>query len=424
MPPRINIPPVTRILLITLGLQSVLSAIIRYKQWTADNEIVIPYLTLVPQLSLIYPWTFLTTTLVESNVFTLAIAVLTLYNGGRYLERAWSSREFAKFLLITALVPNTLCFATMIVFFTFTRNESWTLTTIAGTIPFQISFLVAFSQLVPAHTVTLFRGILSLRVPRFPLVYLGLVFLLSLTPLLTAASFLLAAFGLLTSWTYLRFYKTVFPDLDTSQSPYHHSSSSPLRGDASETFAFSEFFPGPAKPLVAAVGTQIFSILVSLRLCTPFSQADASAAGGPGGYHNQHHGHGHNHRGAAAPGSARAEAERRRALALKALDQRLHAATAGRGGGAAAAAATTASMAGRAVSPAPPAPSSPSAAASSSSMAAAAAAAGPTATGPTVSQQPLSNNQTAMTSRPSDGMLGETSFDPDHDDDGGGKGEP
>jgi hypothetical protein len=34
-------------------------------------------------------------------------------------------------------------------------------------------------------------------------------------------------------------------------------------------------------------------------------------------------------RSAGAPGGARAEAERRRALALKALDQRLHAATAG-----------------------------------------------------------------------------------------------
>lgn len=33
---------------------------------------------------------------------------------------------------------------------------------------------------------------------------------------------------------------------------------------------------------------------------------------------------------AAAPGSARAEAERRRALALKALDQRLHAANLGK----------------------------------------------------------------------------------------------
>lgn len=126
MPPRINIPPVTRILLITLGLQSILSAAIRYKQWTANSEIVIPYLNLIPQLSLIYPWTFVTTTLVEGNIFTLSIAALTLYHGGRYLERAWSSREFAKFLLITALIPNTLCFAVMIMFFTFTRNEVWT----------------------------------------------------------------------------------------------------------------------------------------------------------------------------------------------------------------------------------------------------------------------------------------------------------
>ncbi|KAI7788684.1 rhomboid family protein [Diaporthe eres] len=394
MPPRINIPPVTRILLITLGLQSILSAAIRYKQWTANSEIVIPYLNLIPQLSLIYPWTFLTTTLVESNVFTLAIAAITLYHGGRYLERAWSSKEFAKFLLITALIPNTLCFGVMVTFFTVTRNESWTLTTIAGTIPLQISFLVAFSQLVPAHTVTLFRGILSLRVPRFPLVYLGLVLVLSLTPLLTLASFLLAVFGLLTSWTYLRFYKTVFPDLDSSQTPYS------LRGDASETFAFAEFFPAPAKPLVAALGDQVFNVLVALRLCTPFSQAEVSAAGGnSGGYHP------YSHRNA-APGSARAEAERRRALALRALDQKLHAATAGRGGAAgsasAGAAAGGASGAGRSVSPAPPPP--------------AVTADPPPTTGPTVLQQPVSNNQTAMTSRPSDGMLGETTYTPDHDD--------
>lgn len=126
MPPRINIPPVTRIVLIVLVLQSVLSAAIRYRQWTANSEIVIPYLNLIPQLSLIYPWTFLTTTLVESNIFTLAISGLTLYHGGRYLERAWSSREFAKFLLISSLVPNLLCFAFLVFCFTLTRNERWT----------------------------------------------------------------------------------------------------------------------------------------------------------------------------------------------------------------------------------------------------------------------------------------------------------
>lgn len=125
--PRINIPPVTRILLGSLFTLSVLSAAIRFKQWTASSDtILIPYLNLIPQLSLIYPWTFLTTTLVESNVFTFAIAAATLYQGGRYLERAWSSKEFAKFVLITALVPNVLCFAILIIFFTFTRNETWT----------------------------------------------------------------------------------------------------------------------------------------------------------------------------------------------------------------------------------------------------------------------------------------------------------
>ncbi|KAF7555843.1 hypothetical protein G7046_g6463 [Stylonectria norvegica] len=355
MPPRINIPPVTRILLIVLQVQSFLSFAIRYRQWTENANIVIPYLTLVPQLSLIYPWTFLTSTLVEGNIFTLVIAGATLFYGGRYLERAWSSAELAKFLALVSLIPNLLTFCVMVFFFTLTRDESWTLTVIGGTIPIQISFLVAFSQLVPAHTVTLFRGILSLRVPRFPLLYIAIVFVLSLTPLLSRASFWLAIFGFLTSWTYLRFYKTVFPDLDSSQQ-------ASLRGDTSETFAFAEFFPGPVKPFVAAFADQVFGLLVAMRVCTPFSQGDAR---------NDHM----LHRG--TPGSARAEAERRRAIALRALDQRLHAATA--------------NSSTRA--PAQP-PSQP--------------------TGPTVQTQPQTTTQTAMTSQPGS-MLGETKFEPDHD---------
>ncbi|KAL2265527.1 hypothetical protein VTJ83DRAFT_6627 [Remersonia thermophila] len=376
MPPRINIPPVTRIVLIVLGVQSVLSAAVRYRQWTANSEIVIPYLNLVPQLSLVYPWTFLTTTFVESNVFTLSIAFATFYNGGRYLERAWSSREFAKFLLITSLVPNTLCFGTSILFFALTRNERWTLMTIAGTIPIQISFLVAFSQLVPAHTVTLFRGLLSLRVPRFPLLYIGLITLLCLTPMLTAASFFLAVYGFLVSWTYLRFYKVAFPDLDTSQP-------SSLRGDASETFAIAEFFPGPVRPAVAAISAHVFNALVAMRLCVPFSQADISAARG------DHHRH-HSFSSRGVPGSARAEAERRRALALRALDQRLHAATA--------------NAAARAQSaPVPPAVAPPA----------------PSATGPTVQTQPQATPSNAMTAHTTGGtgLLGETNYNPDVDAD-------
>lgn len=126
MPPRINIPPVTRAVLGTLLFQSILGAAIRYRQWTGHADIVIPYLTLVPQLSLVYPWTFVTSALVEGNVFTLAIAAVTLYHGGRYLERAWSSAELAKFMALVSLLPNLLTFCVMVLCFTLTRNESWT----------------------------------------------------------------------------------------------------------------------------------------------------------------------------------------------------------------------------------------------------------------------------------------------------------
>lgn len=222
---------------------------------------------------------------------------------------------------------------------------------------------------------TLFRGLLSLRVPRFPLLYIGLITLLCLTPMLSAASFFLAVYGFLVSWTYLRFYKVAFPDLDTSQP-------SSLRGDASETFAIAEFFPGPVRPFVAAISDQIFNALVAMRICTPFSQADISAARG------DHHHHSFSSR--AAPGSARAEAERRRALALRALDQRLHAATQ--------------NAAARAASAPVPAPVT---------------APVPAATGPTVQTQPQVTPPNAMTAQVASGagVLGETNYNPDADND-------
>lgn len=126
MPLRLNIPPITRILLIGLAAQSLLSFAIRYNQWTVESDVVVPYIQLVPQLSLIYPWTFLTTTLVENNLFTLGVAGATVFYGGRYLERAWTSAEFAKFLLVTSLVSNIVCFGLLVILFAVTGDMLWT----------------------------------------------------------------------------------------------------------------------------------------------------------------------------------------------------------------------------------------------------------------------------------------------------------
>lgn len=127
MPPRLNIPPVTRALLLLLVAQSLLSALVRYRQWTSSADVlVLPYLTLVPAMSLVYPWTLATTTLVEGNVLALAVSGLTLWHGGRYLERAWSSREFAKFVALVAVLSNAFAFGTLTLMFAITGDVMWT----------------------------------------------------------------------------------------------------------------------------------------------------------------------------------------------------------------------------------------------------------------------------------------------------------
>lgn len=140
---------------------------------------------------------------------------------------------------------------------------------------------------------------------------------------------ILAFLGFFASWTYLRFFKTSYIDLGSTESPQ-------IKGDASETFSLANFFPDPLQRPVATVSDAVYNLLVTLKICTPFSAEDISASntrhnntggdvglssifisGGGGGQSGS--------RGIG--GSTRAEAERRRAMALKALDQRLHAAS-------------------------------------------------------------------------------------------------
>lgn len=110
---RVNIPPVTRLCLVSLLTLSLLYNIARWRQISSSGKstgetgpILVPYLTLVPARVLFDPWTLLCATFVEQNIFTVLLNLATLFYGGKYLERAWSSREFAKFMLTVALVPN------------------------------------------------------------------------------------------------------------------------------------------------------------------------------------------------------------------------------------------------------------------------------------------------------------------------------
>ena len=321
---RLNIPPVTRVL---LGLMIAISILYNTARWTSlqaatetpkSSTPLVPYIALVPSQVLFYPWTLLTSVFVEQNIFTLLVNGATVLFGGRYFERAWGSKDFALVLLVTSLIPNVLAVPTYIFWGGITGNTTRSLTPITGGITVQAAFLVAFKQLVPEHTVSIYKGIIKMRVKHFPAIFLAANTISGLV-IGTDTALILSWLGLLTSWTYLRFYKRQ-PDLSGTSSEGHGA-----RGDASETFAFATFFPDVVQPPISAICNRIFDFLCTIKLCAPFSDEAVAMS-------NEH---------AAARGegalptfvkqprgfkgmSKREEAERRRALAMRALDQRLN----------------------------------------------------------------------------------------------------
>jgi len=186
----------------------------------------------------------------------------------------------------------------------------------------QAGFLVAFKQLVPEHTVAIAKGLIRMRVKHFPAIFL-LANTLSGVVFGTETALFLAWFGFFTAWVYLRFYRTS-PSLSSAAT----GDGSVIHGDASDTFAFAYFFPEPIHTPIAKLSDQIYNTLITFKVCTPFSAEDVDAgneqamARAEGGLPSLMNPNWRSGRG----GGRREEAERRRALALKALDQRLHAA--------------------------------------------------------------------------------------------------
>jgi len=276
---------------------------------------------LVPSESISYPWTIITSTFVEQNVVNFLVNTTAVYFSGRYLERAWGSKDFSLVVLFAAVVPNLLVIPTYVFWGILTRNTRRADTPITGAITLQAAFLVAFKQLVPEHTVSLYKGVVKIRVKHFPAIFLLLNTIAGII-LGTDTALLLAWYGLITTWIYLRFFKHQ-PELtgtDTGEAR--------IKGDASETFAFATFFPNVIQPPVAAVCDQVYILCCNLKIIRPFSDEaiasgnDQAAAREEGGLPTSM-----NQARSARPMSKNEEADRRRALALKALDERLNAAS-------------------------------------------------------------------------------------------------
>ncbi|CZT24412.1 related to rhomboid family protein [Ramularia collo-cygni] len=336
--PRIALPPpLTRGLLLVLVSLSALNAVLRTNNWrnstastaptTADYlsspRWAIPYLVLIPTKSIRYPWTALTGAVVENNIVSICISAVVVFYGGRYLERALGTKEFGKFVIFVTLLPSVMTFLIYALWHALTPPPEFP-TPINGLVALEAGFLVCLKQLVPEHTVSLFKGLIRMRIKHFPAAFV-IANMLSGPLLGTDTALWLSLFGFTTSWVYLRFFR-----ISEISSAATGGEATIMKGDASDTFAFVAFFPDAVHPLLAPICDAIYNTLVELRLCTPFSEENINA-GNENAASRSEAGLPNIMNGRGGGGGRRADAERRRALALKALDQRLNATAPSRG---------------------------------------------------------------------------------------------
>ncbi|KAF9900200.1 hypothetical protein EC991_007785 [Linnemannia zychae] len=319
-----NVPPLTKSVSTAMTIMTALGLLVRVRDLLiqahaggdsddgsgasdySSETTFVPLVALIPVSAPYHFWTFATASFFERNIFMYAINMAILLGCGKYLERAWGSRELFKYLAITSVGTMIGIYFTCLFEYIVRSNDSLLYDTQAyGLTGVIAGFLIGFKQLVPEHLVTLW-GIFSIRVKALPLLFAIAMFLGAFVTL-TQIELLMAIYGLFISWIYTRFLKV----------------QDGIRGDRSETFSFASFFPEFVQPPVKVVSNFFFGILVRLHICSP------TGYGGSFQYdleNPQMAGMGHTF---TRPGSLRAEAERRRALALKALDMRLHAASGG-----------------------------------------------------------------------------------------------
>ncbi|KIM22735.1 hypothetical protein M408DRAFT_332780 [Serendipita vermifera MAFF 305830] len=272
-----------------------------YLQYSSHNPYEpIPYLTLVPGRSFIFPWTLLSAGFVEPHFVGLLVSLITVPASLRYLERLWGAFETAKFIAIVITASNLISFFISWIEYAVTGLDFFVYKIdYFGLTALQTGILVAFTQLIPEHQLQFF-GSFKFRVKRLPMVY---VTISNIACILGYQSpWILIQFGWLVSWAYLRFYKKTTDAL----------SGIVTYGDRSETFAFIHWFPPFVHKPLSIVSTFVHDLAVRIRLIRPFAPSADDLETGV-----------YSSLSTSQPGSARAEAERRRALALKALDSRL-----------------------------------------------------------------------------------------------------
>uniref|UniRef100_A0A0D6R731 Peptidase S54 rhomboid domain-containing protein n=1 Tax=Araucaria cunninghamii TaxID=56994 RepID=A0A0D6R731_ARACU len=254
----------------------------------------VEYLALIPGKTIPFAWNLITAGYLEQSVFGLVLSVIALLFSGKLLEPIWGSREFFKFIIVVNIFTSISVFVTTIFLYYVTRNESFLYTPLSGFHGVLSGFLVGVKQIMPDQEMTAFL-VLKLRAKWLPSLLVLVSIIVSVLGTESTSYLPFIIFGTYGSWLYLRYIQRK-PETN-------------LKGDPSDEFAFSTFFPELMRPVVDAIA------LICEKIFCGGSQSFSEEEGDDVG-------------GMPLPGSDPIEASRRRERGARALEERLAAAKA------------------------------------------------------------------------------------------------
>lgn len=248
----------------------------------------VDYLALVPGKTIPFAWNLITAGYIEQSPINLVINVLCLLLLGKVLEPVWGSKELFKFIITVNACTAVCTFVVMIVLYYSSLSDKFLYAPICGFHGVVAGFLVGIKQLMPDQEL----GPIRLRAKWLPSLFILLSTALCVLLNQTVAYLPFILFGTYTSWTYLRFFQL--------------KSDGSLKGDPSDEFAFTTFFPEILRPAVGTVSNICYKLFCGRK---PAIDSDLESARALNG---------------ALPGSDPAEASRRRERGARALEERLN----------------------------------------------------------------------------------------------------
>ncbi|GLT93207.1 hypothetical protein SLE2022_110080 [Rubroshorea leprosula] len=252
----------------------------------------VTYLVLIPARTIPFAWNLITAGYIEQSTYGVVISILGLLFMGNLLEPIWGSKEFLKFIFVVNFLTSVCVFITTIALYYITTQEHYLYMPLSGFQGVLAAFLVGVKQIVPDQELSL----LQIKAKWLPSVMLLLSIAISFFTPESATYLPILIFGTYIGWLYLRYLQ--------------RKPETKLRGDPSEDFAFSTFFPEFLRPVIDPIAS-IFHRMLCGR-----SEASTEARGYTLG-------------GAPLPGSDPIEASRRRERGARALEERLAAETLG-----------------------------------------------------------------------------------------------